>query len=115
MENKRDMSMGWCPVGPRLGEQQCGFRGAAIKLLSPFQPLLLPVYPHGELEGAGVTEGGGEVLLTLQITGNPTVYTPGQEYQAFRGPCRAPMDPLQRRQRGATGWVLGTWRVAQAD
>lgn len=34
---------------------------------------------------------------------------------AFRGPCRAPMDPLQRRQRGATGWVLGTWRVAQAD
>lgn len=25
------------------------------------------------------------------------------------------MDPLQRRQRGATGWVLGTWRVAQAD
>ena len=26
---------------------------------------------------------------------------------AFRGPCSAPMDPLQRRRRGATGWVLG--------
>lgn len=43
-----------CPVGPRLGEQQCGFRGAAIKLLSPFQPLLLPVYPP---RGAGGSRG----------------------------------------------------------
>lgn len=34
---------------------------------------------------------------------------------ALKGPCSAPMDPLQTRQRGATGWVLGTWRMAQAD
>lgn len=34
---------------------------------------------------------------------------------AFRGTCSAPMGPLQRRRLGATGWVLGTRRVAQAD
>lgn len=44
-----------CPVGPRLGEQRCGFRGGtAIELLSPFQPLLLPVYPP---RGAGWSWG----------------------------------------------------------
>lgn len=43
-----------CPVGPCLGEQQCGFRGAAIELLSPFQPLLLPVHPP---RGAGGSRG----------------------------------------------------------
>lgn len=32
---------------------------------------------------------------------------------AFRGPCSAPMDPLQRRRRGATGWVLGAGHMAR--
>uniref|UniRef100_A0A3P9HC87 Reelin n=1 Tax=Oryzias latipes TaxID=8090 RepID=A0A3P9HC87_ORYLA len=46
-----------------------------------FNPFFFLCTHHGELEGAGVAEGGGEVLLTLQITGSPTAYTPGQEYQ----------------------------------
>ncbi|XP_068578627.1 reelin-like isoform X1 [Cebidichthys violaceus] len=46
-----------------------------------FNPFFFLCTHHGELEGTGVAEGGGEVLLTLQITGNPIAYTPGQEYQ----------------------------------
>lgn len=49
-----------------------------------FNPFFFLCTHHGELEGAGVAEGGGEVLLTLQITGSPTAYTPGQEYQGER-------------------------------
>ncbi|KAI1888402.1 hypothetical protein AGOR_G00184780 [Albula goreensis] len=46
-----------------------------------FNPFFFLCTHHGDMEGAGVAEGGGEVLLTLQIAGNPTAYTPGQEYQ----------------------------------
>uniref|UniRef100_A0A4W5LWS7 Reelin domain-containing protein n=1 Tax=Hucho hucho TaxID=62062 RepID=A0A4W5LWS7_9TELE len=46
-----------------------------------FNPFFFLCTHHGELEGSGVAEGGGEVLLTLQIAGDPTHYTPGQEYQ----------------------------------
>uniref|UniRef100_A0A8C9VAA0 Reelin n=1 Tax=Scleropages formosus TaxID=113540 RepID=A0A8C9VAA0_SCLFO len=41
-----------------------------------FNPFFFLCTHHGDLEG-----GGTEVLLTLQIVGNPTSYTPGQEYQ----------------------------------
>ncbi|XP_072551813.1 reelin-like isoform X2 [Salminus brasiliensis] len=46
-----------------------------------FNPFFFLCTHHGELEGSGMAEGGGEVLLTLQIAGNPTAYVPGQEYQ----------------------------------
>ncbi|XP_071271970.1 reelin-like [Salvelinus alpinus] len=46
-----------------------------------FNPFFFLCTHHGELEGSGVAEGGGEVLLTLQIAGDPTHYTPGHEYQ----------------------------------
>jgi len=46
-----------------------------------FNPFFFLCTHHGELEGTGVAEGGGEVLLTLEIMGNPIAYTPGQEYQ----------------------------------
>ncbi|KAK0134203.1 Reelin [Merluccius polli] len=46
-----------------------------------FNPFFFLCTHHGELEGAGLAEGGVEVLLTFQVTGNPTAYTPGQEYQ----------------------------------
>ncbi|CAL1594957.1 unnamed protein product [Knipowitschia caucasica] len=46
-----------------------------------FNPFFFLCTHHGELEGGGVAEGGGEVLLSLQITGSPTAYIPGQEYQ----------------------------------
>lgn len=44
-----------CPAGPRLGEQQHGFRGVPSKLLPPFQSLLLPVHSP---RGAGGDRGG---------------------------------------------------------
>uniref|UniRef100_A0A8B9J9J5 Reelin n=1 Tax=Astyanax mexicanus TaxID=7994 RepID=A0A8B9J9J5_ASTMX len=46
-----------------------------------FNPFFFLCTHHGELEGSGTAEGGGEVLLTLQIAGNPSAYVPGQEYQ----------------------------------
>ncbi|XP_061108680.1 reelin [Conger conger] len=46
-----------------------------------FNPFFFLCTHHGDMEGGGLAEGGGEVLLTLQIAGNPTAYTPGQEYQ----------------------------------
>ena len=62
--------------------------GAGVDLASPpagfyprFNPFFFLCTHHGELDGGGVAEGGGEVLLSLQIAGSPTVYTPGQEYQ----------------------------------
>ncbi|KAK7890908.1 hypothetical protein WMY93_022871 [Mugilogobius chulae] len=58
-----------------------------------FNPFFFLCTHHGELEGAGVSEGGGEVLLSLQITGSPTAYTPGQEYQVLLEhlPCTHPL------------------------
>ncbi|XP_038842474.1 reelin-like [Salvelinus namaycush] len=46
-----------------------------------FNPFFFLCTHHGELEGSGVAERGGEVFLTLQIAGDPTHYTPGHEYQ----------------------------------
>lgn len=66
----------------------------------PSPPLAPDPPPGGFIERAVIPAWGGSVSSVLI---------------AFRGPCSAPMDPLQRRRRGATGWVLGTWRVAQAD
>ncbi|KAJ3596818.1 hypothetical protein NHX12_003218 [Muraenolepis orangiensis] len=50
-----------------------------------FNPFFFLCTHHGELDGAGLAEGGVEVLLTFQVTGNPTAYTPGQEYQGLFG------------------------------
>ncbi|KAJ8381752.1 hypothetical protein SKAU_G00025300 [Synaphobranchus kaupii] len=62
--------------------------GSGMDLGSPpsgfyprFNPFFFLCTHHGDMEGAGMAEGGGEVLLTLQIAGNPAAYTPGQEYQ----------------------------------
>lgn len=67
--------------------------GTGVDLGSPpaagfyprFNPFFFLCTHHGELEGSGVAEGGGEVLLTLQIAGDPSHYTPGQEYQGKLG------------------------------
>lgn len=63
------------------GSSSVDFGAPPSSFYPRFNPFFFLCTHHGELEGAGVTEGGGEVLLTLQITGNPTAYTPGQEYQ----------------------------------
>uniref|UniRef100_A0AAR2KU63 Reelin n=1 Tax=Pygocentrus nattereri TaxID=42514 RepID=A0AAR2KU63_PYGNA len=55
--------------------------GTSVGFYPRFNPFFFLCTHHGELEGSGMTEGGGEVLLTLQIVGNPTAYVPGQEYQ----------------------------------
>lgn len=52
-----------------------------------FNPFFFLCTHHGELEGAGLADGDGEVLLTLQITGSPSSYTPGQEYQGEPATC----------------------------
>uniref|UniRef100_A0A3B3HRY0 Reelin n=1 Tax=Oryzias latipes TaxID=8090 RepID=A0A3B3HRY0_ORYLA len=64
-----------------LGSGSVDFGAPPASFYPRFNPFFFLCTHHGELEGAGVAEGGGEVLLTLQITGNPTDYTPGQEYQ----------------------------------
>lgn len=64
-----------------LGSSSLDFGAPPASFYPRFNPFFFLCTHHGELEGTGVTEGGGEVLLTLQITGNPTAYTPGQEYQ----------------------------------
>lgn len=46
-----------------------------------FTPFFFLCTHRGEVEQSGVAEGGGEMLLTLQISDNPTAYIPGQEYQ----------------------------------
>ncbi|XP_057204020.1 reelin isoform X1 [Triplophysa rosa] len=46
-----------------------------------FNPFFFLCTHHGEPEGPAGAEGGGEVLLTFQINGNPSAYIPGQEYQ----------------------------------
>jgi len=58
-----------------------------------FNPFFFLCTHHGELEGAGLAEGGVEVLLTFQVTGSPTAYTPGQEYQGERRPSTRASDP----------------------
>lgn len=50
-----------------------------------FTPFFFLCTHRGEVEQSGVAEGGGEMLLTLQISDNPTAYIPGQEYQ---GECK---------------------------
>lgn len=67
-----------------LGNGSMDFGAPPASFYPRFNPFFFLCTHHGELEGAGVAEGGGEVLLTLQITGNPTTYTPGQEYQGER-------------------------------
>lgn len=46
-----------------------------------FTPFFFLCTHRGEVEQTGVAKGGGETLLTLQISNNPTAYIPGQEYQ----------------------------------
>ena len=71
-----------------LGAQPAGF-------FPRFNPFFFLCTHHGELEGAGLAEGGVEVLLTFQVTGNPTAYTPGQEYQGerIRPSCPSSLHP----------------------
>ncbi|KAL7878852.1 hypothetical protein AOLI_G00098260 [Acnodon oligacanthus] len=57
--------------------------GTSVGFYPRFNPFFFLCTHHGELEGSGMAEGGGEVLLTLQIAGNPTAYVPGQEYQGL--------------------------------
>uniref|UniRef100_A0A3Q2U7U2 Reelin n=1 Tax=Fundulus heteroclitus TaxID=8078 RepID=A0A3Q2U7U2_FUNHE len=64
-----------------LGSSNVDFGTPPASFYPRFNPFFFLCTHHAEMEGAGVAEGGGEVLLTLQITGNPTTYTPGQEYQ----------------------------------
>lgn len=69
-----------------LGSSSVDFGAPPASFYPRFNPFFFLCTHHGELDGAGVAEGGGEVLLTLQITGNPTAYTPGQEYQGEHTP-----------------------------
>ncbi|XP_023204313.1 reelin isoform X1 [Xiphophorus maculatus] len=64
-----------------LGSSNVDFGAPPASFYPRFNPFFFLCTHHAEMEGAGVAEGGGEVLLTLQITGNPSSYTPGQEYQ----------------------------------
>uniref|UniRef100_A0A0S7F0R3 Reelin n=1 Tax=Poeciliopsis prolifica TaxID=188132 RepID=A0A0S7F0R3_9TELE len=64
-----------------LGSSNVDFGAPPGSFYPRFNPFFFLCTHHAEMEGAGVAEGGGEVLLTLQITGNPSSYTPGQEYQ----------------------------------
>lgn len=64
-----------------LGSSSMDFGASPASFYPRFNPFFFLCTHHGELEGIGVAEGGGEVLLTLQITGSPSAYTPGQEYQ----------------------------------
>lgn len=64
-----------------LGSSNVDFGVPPASFYPRFNPFFFLCTHHGELEGGGVAEGGGEVLLTFQIAGNPTIYTPGQEYQ----------------------------------
>lgn len=64
-----------------LGSSNVDFGAPPASFYPRFNPFFFLCTHHTEMEGAGVAEGGGEVLLTLQITGNPSTYTPGQEYQ----------------------------------
>lgn len=64
-----------------LGSSGVDFGVPPASFYPRFNPFFFLCTHHAELDGVGVAEGGGEVLLTLQIMGNPTAYTPGQEYQ----------------------------------
>lgn len=72
---------GWVLLSLALGSSSMDFGAPPASFYPRFNPFFFLCTHHGELEGAGVAEGGGEVLLTLQIAGSPTAYTPGQEYQ----------------------------------
>ncbi|XP_058243950.1 reelin isoform X2 [Hemibagrus wyckioides] len=48
-----------------------------------FTPFFFLCTHRGEVEQTGGAAGGGEMLLTLQISNNPTAYIPGQEYQVM--------------------------------
>ncbi|XP_041109989.1 reelin-like isoform X1 [Polyodon spathula] len=52
--------------------------GAPVGYYPRFNPFFFLCTHHGELEG-GLEEG--EVVISLQIAGNPLAYVPGQEYQ----------------------------------
>lgn len=69
-----------------LASSSMDFGAPPASFYPRFNPFFFLCTHHGELEGAGVAEGGGEVLLTLQITGSPIAYTPGQEYQGEHSP-----------------------------
>uniref|UniRef100_A0A3Q2DRU9 Reelin n=1 Tax=Cyprinodon variegatus TaxID=28743 RepID=A0A3Q2DRU9_CYPVA len=64
-----------------LGSSNVDFGAPPASFYPRFNPFFFLCTHHTEMEGVGVAEGGGEVLLTLQITGSPPTYTPGQEYQ----------------------------------
>lgn len=55
--------------------------GTPASFYPRFNPFFFLCAHHGEPEGPAGAEGGGEVLLTFQINGNPSAYIPGQEYQ----------------------------------
>lgn len=55
--------------------------GSPASFYPRFNPFFFLCTHHGEPEGPAGAEGGGEVLLTFQINGNPSAYIPGQEYQ----------------------------------
>lgn len=64
-----------------LGNSSMDFGVPPSSFYPRFNPFFFLCTHPGDLEGAGVAESGGEMLLTLQIMGGPTAYTPGQEYQ----------------------------------
>lgn len=70
-----------------LGNGGMDFGAPPASFYPRFNPFFFLCTHHGELEGAGLADGGGEVLLTLQITGSPSSYTPGQEYQGEPTTC----------------------------
>lgn len=74
-------ALGYVLLALVLGNSSVDFGAPPASFYPRFNPFFFLCTHHGELEGAGVPEGGAEVLLTLQITGNPTAYIPGQEYQ----------------------------------
>lgn len=88
------MAAAWASLGGALGcallalvlGSSMDFGAPPASFYPRFNPFFFLCTHHGELDGIGVAEGGGEVLLTLQITGNPIAYTPGQEYQGEHTP-----------------------------
>uniref|UniRef100_A0A3B3ZRT5 Reelin domain-containing protein n=1 Tax=Periophthalmus magnuspinnatus TaxID=409849 RepID=A0A3B3ZRT5_9GOBI len=78
---RRRGTLGCALLALLLGSSSVDLSTSPGSFYPRFNPFFFLCTHHGELEGAGVAEGGGEVLLSLQITGSPTAYTPGQEYQ----------------------------------
>ncbi|TFK06030.1 copine-1 [Platysternon megacephalum] len=67
---------GWTVLVAVLGLMLPGRQGAA-GYYPRFSPFFFLCTHHGELAGDGEQ---GEVLMSLQLAGNPTFYVPGQEY-----------------------------------